>query len=86
MEKEVKFAANITKVIATAQAVIAPGLMIIGHITGNKILRNFGAVWCGLITLDTARTTSVSVNNMLKIVNLQDETDKLEHMIYELES
>lgn len=79
----VEHVANICKGIATAQAVIAPALMVIGHFTGAKVLRNIGAVWCGLVTLDTARTVADAIDNQVKIMVMENEALELKDKIEE---
>lgn len=53
---------GIAKAFAITQAVTAPALMVIGHFTNKPILRNIGVVWCGLVTLETARTTANAID------------------------
>ena len=63
---------NMVKGIAIAQAVIAPALMVIGHFTGAKVLRNIGAVWCGLVTLDTARTVADAIDTKIESMGVKN--------------
>ena len=58
IKKEVKF----IKGVAVAQSIIAPGLIVTGVILNNKLIKNIGIVWCGLVTVDTARTTCDAAN------------------------
>lgn len=76
MDKEIN--ANVAKAIAITQAVVAPGLMVFGAATHNTKLLKVGAVWCGLIALDSARTTCDAIENLLIIKNLQNENSEKE--------
>ena len=82
----IKSVANTVNGIALVQAVVAPALMVIGHITHNNIIRNIGAVWCGLIAIDTARTTANATNQLLSNSDLQDRIEELEDKIEEQKS
>lgn len=73
----IKSIANFWKIVAIVQAILAPMLMIIGHYTRLKILRNIGIVWCSLITLDTGRTTCLAVDDVVKISELEDKIENL---------
>ena len=53
---------KIIKTMAIAQAVIAPGLIVAGTISNNNVIKNIGIIWCGLVTLDTAKTSIVAIN------------------------
>lgn len=69
----IKKVAILTKSIAIAQAIVAPGLMVIGYTMHKPILTKVGAVWCGLIALDTGRTTCVYVNTVVKNSGIDDD-------------
>jgi len=64
---------NICRGVAIVQAILAPGLMIIGHITGNKTMKNVGIAWCGLIVLDTGRTTWIAIDAIYEVEGLKDD-------------
>ena len=66
---------NTVKGIAIAQAVLAPGLMVAGVITKNNTMKYIGAVWCGLVTLDTARTACDAIETAAKMSGIKDEDD-----------
>ena len=82
---KLKTITNICKGIAVTQAIVAPALMMVGHFTGRKMLRNIGAAWCGLIAIDTARTTCDAIDNVVKISELEEEVIDLETKIEYLE-
>lgn len=68
---------NICKGIAIVQAITAPVLMMYGHITNKKTIRNVGAVWCGLVCLDTARTVTDAIDTFYKYEG--KELDEIDH-------
>jgi hypothetical protein len=69
----VKAIKNIVKATAIVQAVAAPALMVVGHITGNTTMRNVGAVWCAWVTIDTARTVPNAIDSEVKLMGLDDD-------------
>jgi len=71
----VKTVKNICKSIAWVQAIVAPCLMIIGHMTGNKIMRNFGAGWCAAVVLDTGRLSHMTIDMISKENGWDDDME-----------
>jgi len=63
---EIKTYKNLIKGVAIAQAIAAPALMVTGVVTNNKALTKAGMIWCGLVTLDTARTTWNAIDIIYK--------------------
>lgn len=65
------------RIIAIAQAIIAPGLIVLGVFIRNQKIKNVGIWWCALIAVDTGR-----VYHLYQSLLLEDlEEEVLEQQI-----
>ena len=62
---KVETIAKVTNGISITQSIVAPALVVVGHVTGNNKLKTVGVVWCALVTADSARLTKMLVGHEL---------------------